>query len=159
MSMEAGHQGQPRFGDRVLALWALSFAATSFVFDRVAALEHGPLQPAASGPKAWLYWWATTYDPLIAANPLWLQIASGVSAFVFGPFYVWLALALLRGRCARGPAIVYAFVMLYSMVIFLGVHAFGELRPPNPQLVAALYAPYVLFPLILLWRFLPRPSH
>lgn len=156
--MSAGSKRQIRFGDRVLAIWALSFAMTSLVFDRVAALEHGPLQPAESGPKALLYWWGTTYDPLIAQNPLWLQIMSGLSAFVFGPFYVWLAVKLLRGRARRGPPIVYAFVMLYSMVVFLGVHAFGELRPPVPSLVALLYAPYVLFPLVLLWRFLPRPA-
>lgn len=155
--MGAGSKRHVRLGDRLLAGWALSFAATSLIFDRIAALECGPLQPADSGPKALFYWWATTYDPLIAANPLWLQIMSGVSAFVFGPFYAWLAASLLRGRAVRGPAIVYASVMLYSMVVFLGVHAFGELRPPVPWLVALLYAPYVLFPLVLLWRFLPRP--
>lgn len=143
--------------DRALLVVALSFACTSALFDRMAALEPGPLEPASEGLRGFFYWWGATYDPLIALNPLWLQIVSGISAFVFGPFYVLLAYALVRRRAwIRWPAVVYAAVMLYSMVLFLGVHTFGEPRPPVMWLVGLLYAPYVLFPLALLWRMLPR---
>ncbi len=144
--------------DRVLLAFAVTFASTSLVFDRMAALEAGPLAPASGGVRGAFYWWASTYDPLIVQNPLWLQIMSGISAFVFGPFYVALAYALVRRRSwIRGPALAYAVAMLYSMVVFLGVHSFGEPRPPVPWLVALMYAPYVLFPLALLRRMLPGP--
>ncbi len=144
--------------DRVLAGWALLFAMTSLVFDRIAALEPGPMEPATTGVKGAFFWYATTFDPLIAVNPLWLQIMSSISAFVFGPFYLALAYALIRRRAwIRRPALAYAAVMLYSMVVFLGVHTFGEPRPPSLAIVAAMYAPYVLFPLALLRRMLPAP--
>lgn len=159
MADETGHKGHVPLGwtDRVLLVFAVSFASTSLLFDRMAAIEPGPLAPASGGLRGIFYWWGSTYDPLIVLNPLWLQIMSGVSAFVFGPFYVALAYALLRRReWIRWPAIVYAAVMLYSMVVFLGVHTFGEPRPTVPWLVALLYAPYVLFPLVLLRRMVPR---
>lgn len=143
--------------DRILLALSVCFAATSLLFDRMAALEPGPLAPATGGLRGLFYWWGSTYDPLIVLNPLWLQIMSGISAFVFGPFYILLAYALVKRRAwIRWPAVVYAAVMLYSMVVFLGVHSFGEPRPPVLWLVALLYAPYVLFPLALLWRMLPR---
>ncbi|MDC0715755.1 EXPERA domain-containing protein [Nannocystis bainbridge] len=159
MADVTGHEGhvQVRWIDRVLLVFALSFCSTSLLFDRMAALEPGPMAPATEGLRGFFYWWGSTYDPLIVLNPLWLQIASCVSAFVFGPFYAVLAVALVRRReWIRWPAIIYASVMLYSMVIFLGVHTFGEPRPTVPWLVALLYAPYVLFPLALLRRMLPR---
>lgn len=147
-----------RLYDRVLLAFALVFASTSLLFDRMAALEPGPLAPTSEGLRGLFYWWGSTYDPLIVLNPLWLQIMSGISAFVFGPFYVALAYALVRRRpWIRGPALAYCAAMLYSMVVFLGVHSFGEPRPPVLWLVALLYAPYVIFPLALLRRMLPGP--
>lgn len=144
--------------DRVLAGWAMVFAMTSLVFDRMAAIEAGPIEPASAGVKGAFYWYATTFDPLIAVNPLWLQIMSAISAFVFGPFYVALAYALIRRRAwIRRPALAYCVAMLYSMVVFLGVHSFGEPRPPSLAIVVAMYTPYVLFPLALLRRMLPVP--
>lgn len=142
--------------DRVLVGWALLFATTSFVFDRAAALTSGPLDPHATGIHGAFYWYASTYDPLIALNPLWLQIVSGISAFVFGPFYLTLAFALVRRRAwIRPVALAYCVAMLYSMVLFLGVHGWGEPRPPSLAIAVGVYTPYVLFPLALLRRFLP----
>lgn len=144
--------------DRVLTGWAALFAMTSLVFDRMAALEPGPMAPETAGIKGAFYWYATTFDPLIALNPLWLQIVSGISAFVFGPFYIALAYALVRRRpWIRRLALAYCVAMLYSMVLFLGVHGFGEPHPPSLGIVIAMYTPYVLFPLALLRRMLPTP--
>lgn len=160
MSRGTGTEGQPgpRAIDRALIAVALGFATTSLLFDRMAAIEPGPIEPATGGLKGAFYWYASTYDPLIVQNPLWLQIMSGVSAFVFGPFYLLLAYALWRRRAwIRLPALAYASVMLYSMVVFLGVHSFGEPRPPMLWLVVLVYLPYVLFPIALLARMLPGP--
>jgi hypothetical protein len=134
----------------------VAFALTSFLFDRTAALDI--VAPDSADPFARaVYWYGMKYDPLVAANPLFLQVMSGISAFVFGPIYLYLAHGILRRRPSiRIPAIAYAITMLYSMVVHLAVELFGDLPPPDLLVFTAVYAIYLVTPVLLLWRFRPR---
>lgn len=141
--------------DQLLIFGCLTFALTSLCFDRL-AIMYADLE-SATGIDAYLARYLILYgknvDPLVLANPLWLRIMSGISAFVMGPFYLLLARALVKGQSfIRVPALVYAGVMLYSMVVHLGMEIFGDLPPANVPLMVAAYAPYVVFPLALIWR-------
>lgn len=129
-----------------------SFALTSFLFDRTAALDI--IGPDSADPFARaIYWYGVRYDPLVLENPLFLQVMSGISAFVFGPFYLWLVRGFVRrDERIRIPAIVYAWMMLYSMVVHLAVELWGELPPPNIPVFVGVYAIYVIAPVLLLWR-------
>lgn len=143
--------------DAMLTLTFLGFAATSFLFDRAAGLDWVGPDTADPFGRA-LYWYGVKYDPLVAANPLVLRLMSAISAFIFGPFYLVLARGLWRGSASiRTPAIVYGWVMLYSMVIHIVYELWGELPPPNLAVFAGVYAPYVVAPALLLWR-LRRPD-
>jgi Mn2+/Fe2+ NRAMP family transporter len=78
---------------------------------------------------------------------------SGISAFVFGPLYLYFVHGFLQRRnTIRTPAIVYAVVMLYSMVVHIVVELWGDLPPPNLLVFAGVYAIYVIAPVLLLWR-------
>lgn len=138
--------------DACLVATLIAFAATSLLFDRAAALDH--VAPDSTDPFGrWLWQFGTSYDPLVAQNPLFLRIMSGVSAFVFGPFYLWAARALWRGDPRlRVPALVYASTMLYSMFVHIAVELVGELPPPDLVVFALVYAPYCALPVALVAR-------
>ncbi|RMG98689.1 MAG: DUF2781 domain-containing protein [Deltaproteobacteria bacterium] len=138
--------------DRILVPSLLAFAATSLLFDRAAGLDLvAPDSPDPFGRMLWAY--GTRFDPLVAENPLFLRIMSFISGFVYGPAYLWLARALVR----RDPAIVvptriYAHTILYSMVVHVAAEVLWPRPPDSWAVLAAIYAPYVLVPLALLWR-------
>jgi hypothetical protein len=128
------------------------FAATSLLFDRTAALDIiGPdsIDPFARA----LYWYAIRYDPLVVENPLFLRLMSAISAFVFGPLYIYLAHGFWRQRARiRTAGLVYGWVMVYSMVVHIVVELWGELPPPNLVVFWLVYAIYLVVPILLLWR-------
>ncbi|MBL4685787.1 MAG: DUF2781 domain-containing protein [Nannocystaceae bacterium] len=143
MMSESPPPARPDAVDRGLAATFLGFAATSFLFDRAAALDWvGPDVGDPFGRALW--WYGVNFDPLVAANPLHLQVTSALSAFAFGPFYLLLAWCLVRRRAwIRTPAIVYASVMLYSMVVHLVVEFYCETPPTNLAVFVGACAAYV----------------
>jgi len=140
--------------DRLLVGACVAFAATSLLFDRAAALDWvGPNVGDPFGRA--LYWYAEKYDPLVAANPLWLRVMSGISAFVFGPFYFVLGWGIAKQRAwIRTPAILYAAVMLYTMVVHVVVELWCDTPPPNIVVFLGTYLGYALVPVVLLRRML-----
>jgi EXPERA (EXPanded EBP superfamily) len=81
---------------------------------------------------------------------------TGLSAFLYGPFYLLLAWTLLRGHnWIQLPAVIYA-TMIVSITAFIvfGVEFFGEaqFQTQNPLKFLAFNLPYVVIPLLLLIR-------
>ncbi len=138
--------------DAFLVATMVAFAATSLLFDRAAALDH--VAADSTDPFGrWLWQFGMAYDPLVAQNPLFLRVMSGISAFIYGPFYLWAARALWRGDARlRVPALVYGSTMLYSMIVHLVVELAGELPPTDLLVFALVYAPYCAFPVALVAR-------
>ncbi|MDR1748923.1 MAG: DUF2781 domain-containing protein [Spirochaetaceae bacterium] len=102
------------------------------------------------------YWYAEGTDPLFQNPPVWMRIVTGLSAFVYMPFYIILIIALARGwNRIQLPAVIYATLIagLTGIVVF-GVEFFGEpeWRTPNPVKFLSFNLPYVLIPLLLLVR-------
>lgn len=137
--------------DRWLALAFVSFACTSVFVDRLAALD----VDFCADQRMWgaLCWYGRNLDPLFLANPQWLRVMSGISAFVFGPMYLVLAWAVWRGvEAARVPTIAWAVALLYSMGVHVWMEFFGDFPPPRPGVLAGIYLPYVVVPVWALWR-------
>ena len=143
--------------DTFFIITFVAFAVTSFLFDRTGALD--TIGPDSSDPFARaIYWYGVRWDPLIVANPLFLQVMSGISAFVFGPLYLILAWGLYHRRpWFRTPAVVWAWLMLYSMVVHVAVELWGDHPPPDLLVFVAVYAFYVVAPVLLLLH-LREPS-
>jgi hypothetical protein len=137
--------------DRLFIAFFLTFACTSFFVDRLAALD----VDMCGEQSLWgsLCWYGRTIDPLFLANPQWLRVISGISAFVFGPLYLLLAWAFWRGvDSARAPALVWAISILYSLCLHLWMEFFGEYPPARPFVMMLFYWPYVLVPIATMLR-------
>lgn len=137
--------------DRLLIAGFLSFAVTSLFVDRLAALDID----FCAEQRLWgsLCWYGRNLDPLFLSNPQWLRVMSGISAWVFGPLYFVLAWGFWRGVDAvRGLALAWAATISYSMVVHLWMEFFGDHPPPRPGLLLLVYLPYVLLPLLVIWR-------
>lgn len=140
--------------DRFLALAFAVFALTSATIDAYLALGIR-FDAQSENPVIRIIYslYVEGNDFLLMENPLFLRVQAGISAFVFGPFYVLLAYCLLRRRnWIRIPALMYVASMVYGMAIVLCVQFMGE-RPPGDLLVFSLGTlPYLLIPLLLGWR-------
>jgi hypothetical protein len=146
----------PRWIDRLLIASLLGFCATSWLFDRAAALDWvGPDVADPFGRALW--WYGQNFDPLVAENPLFLRVMSGISAFAFGALYPVLAWGIAKRRnWVRGPSIVYAAMMLYSMFVHVVVELTCDTPPPNLPVFLGTYVPYIVVPAVLAWRMSPR---
>jgi hypothetical protein len=85
-----------------------------------------------------------------------LLLVTGLSAFVYMPFYIVLVAALVRGwNWIQLPSVIYAttIAMITGVVVF-GVEFFGEpeFQTQNPLKFLAFNLPYVLVPILLLIR-------
>ena len=128
------------------------FALTSFFPDRHAAMN---ADPTAGGSflAEMMAGYGRDIDPLVAANPMWLRIMSGISAFIMGPFYLVLIASFVKGwNRIRMPAIVYASAILYSLVVHIGMEFIGPYPPANAGLMLAVYFPYAALPAALAYR-------
>ena len=98
-------------------------------------------------------------DGLFAAQPGFLRTRTGVSAFVYGPFYLLLIWAFLRGaNWIRKPALLY----VGSMGVGVCEHLIWEMVvgpvPQRPGVFLAINLPYLLVPSLLgarVWRAKP----
>jgi hypothetical protein len=137
--------------DRYFILCFLLFACTSLFVDRLAAIDADFCGEQRMGGA--LCWYGQHIDPLFLANPQWLRVMSGVSAWVFGPLYLLLAWAFWRGvETARGPAQAWAIAILYSLVVHLYMEFFGEYPTPRPVVLLLVYLPYVIVPFAVIVR-------
>lgn len=142
--------------DAFFAIVFVLFACTSGISDIIPTLGI-PMSPDSANPIArGNYWYAVDADPLFLHPPVWMRIVTGLSAFVYGPFYLVLAWCLVKGKnWIQLPAVIYA-TMICSItgIIVFGVEFFGEaeLRTQNPAKFLLFNLPYVLIPLALLIR-------
>ncbi|HEX3790839.1 MAG TPA: emopamil-binding family protein [Pseudonocardiaceae bacterium] len=144
---------------RIDIFFAVVFAAftiTSIISDLLPTIGVNFSHPSSNFFVQSNYWYAHDADPLFMNPPDWMRIVTGLSAFVYMPFYLVLVTALLTGRnWIQLPAVIYAtmIVSLTGIVVF-GVEFFGEpaTRTGNPGKFLVFNLPYVLVPLLLLIR-------
>ncbi len=142
--------------DIFFAVVFVLFALTSGIADSLPTLgiELSPDSPNFLARANYDY--AFHCDPLFLHAPIWMRFVTGLSAFVYGPFYLVLAYALIKGKNAiQLPAVIYA-TMITSItgVVVFGVEFFGEpeWRCQNVPKFLSYNLPYVLIPLLLLIR-------
>jgi hypothetical protein len=142
--------------DIFFAVVFLLFAVTSGISDAIPTLGI-EMTPDSANPLARAnYWYAVDTDPLFMHPPVWMRLVTGLSAFVYGPFYLVLAFALVNGKnWIQLPAVIYAtMISTITGVLVFGVEFFGEpeWRCTNLAKFLPLNLPYVLIPLLLLVR-------
>jgi hypothetical protein len=148
--------------DVFFAVLFSAFTVTSLISDLLPTVGVDFSHPTGNFFVHSNYWYAHDADRLFMYPPDWMRIVTGLSAFVYMPFYVVLVFALVTGKnWIQLPAVVYAtmIVTLTGIVVF-GVEFFGDpaTRTGNPAKFLAFNLPYVLVPLLLLIRMrTPRP--
>lgn len=129
------------------------FALTSFLIDPCAAFgipvdvnSKCPIIRSSSG-------WAVYTDPLWMADPPMLRVQTGISVFVYGPYYVLTIVALVR-RLAwmRLPSLLLAGALTVNVVVYV-VAAFVGYHVNHPAAFVAVNVPYVILPVLLVMRF------
>lgn len=132
------------------------FVVTSCIADLLPTIGVDFSRPSENFLVNSNYWYAHDADPLFMHPPVWMRIVTGLSAFVYMPFYLVLVYALIRGRnWIQLPAVIYATMIASATgIIVFGVEFFGEpeYRTQNPAKFLAFNLPYVLVPLLLLVR-------
>jgi len=144
-----------RFDYFFIVMFSLFFI-TSMISDMVPTLV-GDLDPASTNFFVKLnYSYAKGCDPLFLTPPIWMRIVTGLSAFVYGPFYLILVYALVKGRNRiQVPAIIYGSAIFFiTGIVVFGVEFFGEpqWRCQDPGKFLPYNLPYALVPLLLIIR-------
>jgi hypothetical protein len=142
--------------DIFFAVLFVVFAITSGISDAIPTLGI-PMTADSANPLARAnYWYAIDADPLFMHPPVWMRLVTGLSAFVYGPFYLLLSWALVKGKnWIQLPAVIYATMISgITGVIVFGVEFFGEpeFQTHNAFKFLSLNLPYVLMPILLLVR-------
>ncbi|MCW3126174.1 MAG: hypothetical protein JWO03_1832 [Bacteroidetes bacterium] len=146
---------QRRFDYFFIVMFSLFFI-TSMISDMVPTLM-GDLDPASTNVFVQMnYNYAKGCDPLFLTPPIWMRFVTGLSAFAYGPFYLVLVWAFIKGiNRIQVPAIIYgtAISVITGIVVF-GVEFFGEpqWRCQNIGKFLPLNSPYVLIPILLIIR-------
>jgi hypothetical protein len=142
--------------DIVFAVFFSAFIITCFISDLLPTIGVDFTHPSDNFFANSNYWYAHDADPLFQHPPVWMRIVTGLSAFVYMPFYFFLVYALVRGRnWIQLPAVIYATMIAgVTGIIVFGVEFFGEpeFQTQNPAKFLAFNLPYVLVPLLLLVR-------
>ena len=132
------------------------FTITSLISDLLPTIGVDISHPSSNFFVNSNWWYAHDTDPLFMTPPAWMRIVTGLSAFVYMPFYVVLVVSLIRGwNAIQLPSVIYA-TMIASItgIIVFGVEFFGEPEwiTPHPVKFLAFNLPYVLLPVLLLIR-------
>lgn len=133
-----------------------AFTITSLISDLLPTIGVDISHPSSNFFVNSNWWYAHDTDPLFMTPPVWMRIVTGLSAFVYMPFYVLLVLALIKGwNWIQLPAVIYAAIIAaITGILVFGVEFFGEPQwvTPNPAKFLAFNLPYVLVPILLLIR-------
>ena len=103
------------------------FTFTSFAADLVNAVSAPAKDHSYFWARAVYNVYAVGCDPLLIANPKYLQVMTFISAFIFGPFYIVLVYAFVKGKNWIRPfALIYSGMIIESMIILLVVEFTGD---------------------------------
>jgi hypothetical protein len=149
----------PMTSRRIDIFFAVIFSAftiTSIISDLLPTVGVDFSHPSSNFFVNSNYWYAHDADPLFMNPPDWMRIVTGLSAFVYMPFYIVLVFCLVKGKnWIQLPAVIYAtMISTITGIIVFGVEFWGDadMRTGNPAKFLAFNLPYVLIPILLLIR-------
>ncbi|KAG2483912.1 hypothetical protein HYH03_017233 [Edaphochlamys debaryana] len=113
-------------------------------------------------PADWFPSWAremlqwhikTNGDHLVSSNPVWFVSMVWCETVLQMPFFFVAAWAFIKkANWIRIPCIIYGSHVATTMVPILGDILFGPESGPNKHVLAAIYVPYLIVPVLLVIR-------
>ncbi len=138
--------------DLMLVAWFVVFAFTSLVMEMYITFRVDLASATDPFGRVW-FWYANSFDPVFLDPPYFLWLMCTLDGFVFGPFYLVLIAAFVRGwNWIRLPAIIYVSAIVYSTAIYFGVEFAEEAHRADLPMVLLINIPYTIVPIVLLGR-------
>ena len=101
-----------------------------------------------------VHWWGNSFDPLLIARPVFFKVTIWLDNLLYGPFYAVAIYAFIKGKeWIRLPSLIWAVSMMSGVIMILSEEAFGQFRTSHFALVALANASWIVFPIIILFRF------
>ena len=111
-----------------------------------------PLWPPAPAVDL-IHAYGRAYDHDLIAREAWWKVTIWIDNLLFGPFYFAAIFAYIKGKeWIRIPSIIYASIMLTNVTVILGEEYAGAHASPNFPLVLLANLPWLLFPLLIIYR-------
>jgi hypothetical protein len=142
----------------LVAFFAVNLLFTTYVvsLEQIVIDDPSRFTPPLWPPEplvALVHWWERSYDPLLLARPAWYRATIWLDVLVFGPFYAFAIYAFARGRdWIRLPSVVWASMLFTNVSIILFDELKGVHATPHPGIVVAANAPWLLVPVLVVWR-------
>lgn len=151
--LHSGYSGRltDRKGDLFFVVCFILFAFSSGFSDAFHALNlvHG----GGFWARANTWYGQVAGDLFFLSDQPFARVSTGISAFVFGPFYLLLVYAFVRGaNWIRIPALLYVAAMVHGMTEFLYWEFWLGPPPQNLPVFFAFNLPYLIVPLLLAIR-------
>ncbi|KAM7139672.1 sigma intracellular receptor 2 isoform 1-T1 [Macrochelys suwanniensis] len=153
----------------VFALYFLTHIPITLIIDLQALLPGAGIYPPSL--MELLKWYAVTFkDPMMLEPPAWFKSFIYCEAFLQMPFFPIAAYAFLKGGCKwiRTPAIIYSThvaTTVFSILAHILFHDFSASKHQGPETqqerltLVAIYAPYLLIPILILFTMLYSPQY
>jgi hypothetical protein len=148
----------------LLAFFAVNLCFITYVvsLEQIVVADPFDFSPPPWPPErllALVHWWERSFDPLLLARPAWYRATIWLDVLVFGPFYAVAIYAYARGRdWIRLPSVIWASMLFTNVFIILFDELKGMYATPSPGIVVAANAPWLLVPLVVIWR-VARSEH
>src|SRR5512138_3859956 len=148
----------------LVAFFAVNLCFTTYVvsLEQIVVADPFHFAPPPWPPArllALVHWWEKSFDPLLLARPAWYRATIWIDVLAFGPFYAVAIHAFVRGRdWIRIPAVIWASMLFTNVFIILFDELKGIHATPAPAVVVAANAPWLVVPLLVIWR-MARAAH
>lgn len=148
----------------LVAFFAVNLCFTTYVvsLEQLVIADPFHFAPPVWPPErlvALVHWWEKSFDPLLLARPAWYRATIWLDVLLFGPFYAFAIYAFARARdWIRVPSVIWASMLFTNVFIILFDELHGVHATPSPGVVVAANAPWLLVPLVVIWR-VARSEH
>jgi hypothetical protein len=100
-----------------------------------------------------VHWWGGHFDPVQLARPTWWKATIWIDALLFGPYYAFAIYAFIKGKeWIRIPTFLYSGILWTNVVIILSEELWGPHSTPQRGMVILANLPWLVFPMLLVWR-------
>lgn len=143
-----------RKGDVVYVVIFSFFLCTSFITDSVNGISTRLNPNSQNVVEKFIFSnYAVKADPALIWNQPAVRVSAGISAFLWGPMYLFFIIGFIRGwNAMRNWGFLYGAALASSMILYMSEGLFGAHPSPDPGLYLVTNAAYLLVPLSMIIR-------
>ena len=143
-----------RKGDILYVVIFTFFMLTSFITDSLNGINRELLPDSGRIVEEFIYnFYAAEADPALIVNQPTVRISAGISAFLWGPLYVFFIVCFVKGwNILKNWGFLYGAALTSSMILYMAEGLFGAHASPEPVRYLVTNGAYFLVPLSMIFR-------